>query len=430
MSNGLKEVISEQAKLLRPDEQAIKELEKISKDFVSKLNDEIKKSKTMADVFIGGSFAKNTLIKSDNYDVDVFVRFDSKYKDISDILEKFLNNLSKKIGAKIERVHGSRDYFVARIENMPGYFEVIPVVRIKKPNEEINVTDLTYFHGPYVRKKIKNLEDQVRVAKKFLKANEVYGAETYVKGFSGYAVELLIIKYKSFVKMLSELIKVKSDKRLVIDIEKHYKNSNEIFIHLNEAKIHNPVILIDPTYKERNALAALSQETFDKFQVCARDFLKNPSSRFFEKKEVNIEQIREKSKSKKIDFAFIELKTDKQAGDIAGTKLKKFFDLIIREIKPGFNVKDSYFKYSGGNYGFGYLVAKRHDEVIRIGPPLRLNKAVINFKKKHAVTFEKNKYIHARLEIKYNLKEFLDSWKSGSKELMEQMHITNFGIKD
>jgi tRNA nucleotidyltransferase (CCA-adding enzyme) len=427
MQVKLKKVISDQIKLLKPEEDSLKFLSKISKELISNIRNELKKSKIEADVFLGGSFAKNTLIKSDKYDVDVFVRFNSRYKDISDILENILNKI-KKEGIEIERVHGSRDYFVVRINGMQGYFEVIPVIKIKKPSEEMNVTDLTYFHGPYVRSKIKGLEDQVRITKRFMKANEVYGAETYVKGFSGYTVELLIIKYRSFVKMLKELIKVNLDKRLVIDIEKHYKNTNEVFIQLNEAKTHSPVVLIDPTYKERNALAALSHETFIKFQKSAKAFLKNPSVKFFEVVEKDVEKSRSNAKSKKLDFVYLDLTTDKQPGDIAGTKLKKFFDLILREIEEAFILKDSYFHYSGGNEGLGYIIAKRKKEVVRIGPPILMKNAVSNFKNKHAVTFIKGKNIHAKLEIKFDLKEFLDSWSSGSKDLMSQMHVTNLKI--
>ena len=426
----LKKIISDQIISLKPDKHSINELKKRSKEFIDELRDEIIKSKILADVFVGGSFAKGTLLKSDNYDVDIFVRFDRKYESLSDILEKFLKNLSKKSGIKVERVHGSRDYFIVRINNIAGYFEVIPVKKIKKPSEEENVTDLTYFHGPYVKKRIIGLEDQVRLTKQFLRAQEVYGAETYVKGFSGYSVELLIIKYGGFVKLLKELVKVKLDNRLVIDLAKHYKNKNEVFIQINEAKIHSPVILVDPTYKERNALAALSHETFQKFQERAKEFLENPSSKFFEKKEIDMDKIKNNSLSKSLDFVKIELKTDKQAGDIAGTKLKKFFDLISREVKVNFFLKDNYFKYLGGNEGIGYFVAKPKKEIIRIGPPLHMKKAVASFKNKHAVTFEKNKYIHARLKVVFGLREFLDSWIKGNKNLMEQMHITNLRVNN
>lgn len=421
----LKKVVFEQIKKLKPDVNSIKELEKRSREFMIKLQEEISKSKTDADVFMGGSFAKGTLLKAENYDIDIFVRFNPKYEHLSDRLERFLRNLSVKLNFDVERVHGSRDYFIVRVKGLSGYFEVIPVNKIKKPKEEKNVTDLTYFHAPYVKKRIKGLEDQVRLTKRFLKANEVYGAETYVKGFSGYTVELLIIKYRSFVKMLKELIKVTSEKRLIIDIEKHYKNQNEVFIQINEAKLHSPVILIDPTYKERNALAALSQDTFVKFQESARAFLKNPSLKFFENKEVDFSKLKEKHKD---NFVSIHLATDKQAGDIAGTKLRKFFELVGRETKKEFILVDNYFRYAGGNTGEGYIIAKPKKEIIRIGPPLHLKKAVTSFKNKHANTFEKNKNIHARLEIKFNISEFLDSWKSGNNKLMSQMHITDFQI--
>lgn len=423
----LKKVVLEQIKKLKPDVNAIKDLEKRSKEFMLKLQEEITRSKTDADVFMGGSFAKGTLLKSDNYDIDIFVRFDKKYEHISDRLERFLRSLSLKLNFDVERVHGSRDYFIVRTKGVSGYFEVIPVNKIRKPTEERNVTDLTYFHGPYVKKRIIGLEDQVRLAKKFLKANEVYGAETYVKGFSGYTVELLIIKYKSFVKMLKELIKVTSEKRLIIDMGKHYKNQNDVFIQLNEAKIHSPIILIDPTYKERNALAALSNDTFVKFQQSAKSFLKNPSERFFENKEINFGKLKEKHND---NIVSIHIATDKQAGDIAGTKLRKFFELVVGEVKKDFILIDNYFRYAGGNTGEGYIIAKPKKELVRIGPPLHMKKAVASFKNKHANTFEKSKHIHARLEIKFNIREFLDSWKSGSDKLMEQMHITDFKIAD
>src|SRR3989344_4684657 len=196
----LQKTVREQIEILRPDLMAIKFLHKISKEFISEIGKEIKRLKVDADVFVGGSFAKGTLLKSGNYDVDIFVRFDSKYESLSEMLEKIVVPVVKKLGMKLEKVHGSRDYFRVLIENTTGYF-----------------------------------------------------------------VELLILKYKSFVKMLRELVKVTSGKRIVIDLAKHYSNPKEVFIQLNESKIHSPVILIDPTYKERNALAALSQETFAKF---------------------------------------------------------------------------------------------------------------------------------------------------------------------
>ena len=37
-------------------------------------------------------------------------------------------------------------------------------------------------------------------------------------------------------------------------------------MNLNASKLNSPIILIDPTYKQRNTLAALSNETFENFK--------------------------------------------------------------------------------------------------------------------------------------------------------------------
>ena len=74
--------------------------------FLEILKNLVKNSKIKANVFTGGSLAKDTFLK-DDYDVDVFVKFDLKYKgkDISKILGKILKPLNP------ELIHGSRDYF-------------------------------------------------------------------------------------------------------------------------------------------------------------------------------------------------------------------------------------------------------------------------------------------------------------------------------
>ena len=63
------------------------------------------------------------------------------------------------------------------------------------------------------KKKIKGkILDEIRLAKAFCHANGCYGAESYIKGFSGYALELLVYHYGSFqkfVKAITKLIKTK-----------------------------------------------------------------------------------------------------------------------------------------------------------------------------------------------------------------------------
>lgn len=295
MKQNINQILKEVLIKINPSEEDLKDIDKFLKNFINNLGKKLRGMKIGAEVFVGGSFAKNTLIKKGLYDIDVFVRFDEGYKekDISELLEKALKN----IGQKFSKIHGSRDYF--KIDVNPNFFiELIPVIKVKKPKEAGNITDLSYFHVNYIEKRlIKNMIDDVRLAKAFSHANNCYGAESYINGFSGYALELLIIYYKNFLNFVRAMARIK-DKE-IIDIEKHYKNKQELMMNMNSAKMMSPIILIDPTYKERNALAALSKETFGEFKKACSNFLKNPNEKAFEIKKVDLEKIEKNAKKKR-----------------------------------------------------------------------------------------------------------------------------------
>jgi len=308
----LKQVLSK----VNPPEQEMESIAKFMNELIPEFEKRLKELKINAKPFVGGSFAKGTMIKKGQYDVDLFIRFEENYKDeeISKLTEKVLNKI--KVARDYSVIHGSRDYF--KINANPWFVvEIIPVKKVKNPKDAENITDLSYFHVGYVKKKLnteKLLED-VRLAKAFCHANNSYGAEGYVKGFSGYSLELLIYNYKSFFNFVKQISKIK-DKE-VIDIEKLYKNKSEVMMNLNGAKLSSPIVLIDPTYKERNALAALSQETLDKFKKDCKKFIEHPSLEMFEVKKIDFEKARTNSQKKKEDFALLDVETDKQEGDIA-----------------------------------------------------------------------------------------------------------------
>jgi len=279
-----KKILYEQLLKIKPAEKEQEELKNKTKDFIKKLEKSIKAKKIRADVFVGGSLAKGTIIKKEKYDIDIFVRFSKEYEDkeISGILDRVLG----KAGLKAKKVHGSRDYF--QVKRGKIIFEIIPTIKINKPEQARNVTDLSYFHVNYVKKNIKKrkkLAEDIMLAKSFTHSCGCYGAESYIQGFSGYALELLVIHYKGFLNFVKAVSK--ADKQIIIDPVRFYKNKQEILLEINESKLQSQIIFVDPTFKQRNALAALSAETFSKFQESCKKFLKNPSARFFEKLEIN-----------------------------------------------------------------------------------------------------------------------------------------------
>ena len=331
---------------IKPSQKEEDELKSLVKDFIQKIK--IKDAKAV----FGGSGAKGTWLR-DQGDADIFVKFNlKKYKnkDISKIIEKELMKKFK----KAELIHGSRNYFNV---NYKGFvFEVIPILDIKKASEALNITDISPLHASWVIKKSnERIRDEIRKFKYFLKINGLYGAESYVKGFSGYAAEILIIYYKSFDNLIKNARKWKEGK--IIDVEHHDSASS-----LNESKI-SPLIIIDPVQEDRNAAAALSREKFLKLIELSRKKIS------FEEKKINLE-----------DYDLVlEIIPKKNKKDVMGAKSLKVFEYLKKNLNK-FDVKDSYFKFDSRAllcFKLGKKELERYRE--HQGPPVKLEENVKAF---------------------------------------------------
>jgi len=243
------------------------------KVFVESLNKRLKKKKITAKAVIGGSYAKDTFLKGD-HDVDIFVKFSLRYKDqdLSGLLESVLLSAS--------RVHGSRDYF----QTVKGKtsFEIVPVLNIRELGDALNVTDFSPLHVSWVKKNVGRLRDDIRLAKRFCKANKLYGAESFLKGFSGHVLDILIIHYGGFIPFLQSVRHW--GKREVIDFNNSYKG--KALLKMNVSKIQCPLIVVDPVSPVRNAASALGWDKYEHFKDLAEEFLHHPSLDFFSREKV------------------------------------------------------------------------------------------------------------------------------------------------
>lgn len=416
----IEEILIRERETINLDEEVLKNIKDVSKNFCSELRKKIKNKKIKSDILIGGSIAKNTLVKREDgkYDVDIFVRFEKKYKtsEISKLLGKIL-------GKKVKKVHGSRDYYQRVINDI--IIEIIPVMKIKSPKQAENVTDLSYFHVKYIVRKIKRnkkLAEEIKLAKTFCYSQNCYGAESYIHGFSGYGLELLICHYGSFLKFIKEMVKVRKEK-IIIDDGKFFKNKKDILIEINESKLISPIILIDPTFKERNALASLSNETFEKFKESCRNFLKNPSIDFFIKKDIKKEFGDIK------DLKTVRVKTSKQKGDIAGTKSKKFFKFFSSQLKRDFSVKRKEFDYDENkNLSYFYFIlGKKGKEIIK-GPHITKAENLAKFKRFHKKAFIKNHFAYAEITHNKSFEQWLKYFKKKYKKIIKEMCIKKIKI--
>jgi tRNA nucleotidyltransferase (CCA-adding enzyme) len=280
----------------------------------------------------------------------------------------------------------------------------------------------------YIKRKIKSKKilDDIRLAKAFCYGNDCYGAESYVNGFSGYALELLVYHYGGFLKFLRAMTKIKEQK--VIDIEKLHKGKQQILMDINAAKLDSPIVLIDPTYKQRNALAALSDSTFKKFQKACRNFLKNPMMKAFEIEKIDFEKVKKDARKRMYEFILLEARTKKQEGVIAGSKLLKFYRHLGNEIEKYFEIKSRGFEYSGKKSAKYFFTVKKKPELLIRGPLESQKEHVKKFKKKYKKTFIKNSKLYTKQKLKFTLKKFLEDWKKKHTRKIKDMAITGLRV--
>ncbi len=361
---------------IKPSKEEQKNVNNIIKEIFSKLN-KIKDIKFV----LGGSISKDTWLKGTN-EIDIFAKFNHnkfKEKDISRLLQKELKQYFK-----IKLVHGSRDYFHV---NFKGFiFEIVPILDIKDPEQAMNVTDLSPLHIKFV-KNFPKLNDETRLLKMFCKANSLYGAESFISGFSGYALEALVIYYKSFKNVLKNATKWKD--KTVIDILGKVKDPLK---ELNVSKIVSPLIIIDPVDKTRNISASLSNENFNKIIKLGREYLKKPSDKFF----IFSKEIPKNS------FVF-EINPLSGKTDVVGGKIVKAVNYILNELRRhGFEITEKGFIW-GKEVKFWFKVKKENLDLyeVRRGPPENLAENVKEFQRKYKNTFFKNKVCYAKVKREF-----------------------------
>jgi tRNA nucleotidyltransferase (CCA-adding enzyme) len=382
-----KQILQEVIKDIKPTKEE-------EKEFSTRINSVLNKIKLKnAKAILGGSGVKQTWLK-DAHDADIFVCFDyNKYKDKSSELANILEKALKK-EFKITRLHGSRDYF--QIKQKSFTFEIIPILNIKKADQAKNITDISPLHAKWVNN-YKKLSDEMRLTMQFFKAASVYGAESYIKGFSGYVCEILTVYYKDFLNLIKNIAKWKE--KTIIDA-KHYFKNKEVLYTLNKSKIQSPLIVIDPVQKERNAAAALSKEKFDILVNKAKQFLKNPSKKFFEKEEFSIDTLKTKNK-----LIILDIKVKSGKRDIIGCKLLKAIDFIKKQLlKNDFKVLDYGWNWDESSNALFYFILKKETlskNKIWQGPPLKAEPHLKAFKKKYKKTFVKNGKIYANVKREY-----------------------------
>ncbi|HEX3013603.1 MAG TPA: CCA tRNA nucleotidyltransferase, partial [Methanobacterium sp.] len=233
-------------KVIKPTKEENEKVKSLSDKLINIINGIANENNIDAEAVLVGSVAKGTWL-SGKADVDIFIKFPLSTSEAD------LKKLGLELGHNcIEEMHGEHELRYASHPYITGFIEgfeidFVPCYIIKSAEELKSAVDRTILHTEYVRTNLKEKQkDEVLLLKKFMGSIHTYSAEFKVGGFSGYLCELLIIHYGSFLNVLKAASK-EWRPNYRIDIENY--GTAELF--------SEPIVVIDPTDKNRNVAAAL-----------------------------------------------------------------------------------------------------------------------------------------------------------------------------
>lgn len=150
--------------------------------------------------------------------------------------------------------------------------------------------------------------------------------------------------------------------------------------------------------------------------------MKKPSKKFFEKKEVTIEELIKKAKNKRLILLKVKAFDGKE--DIIGSKLLKAFNYINKKlVLNGFTIYEKGWEWDKKKNALFWFILK--DEILpeyfkRIGPPTKNKENVKAFMKKHRKTFIQGKRICAKVKREFRKPENLIKALKKGKYLKER----------
>ena len=246
----MNQILNDVLEKIRPDKKEKEKIANISK----KLKD--KAVRENVEPLIVGSVAKETNLKG--ADIDLFIKFN---KNI-DLKQKGLE-IARKILPDGKELYAQHPYLRGEIEGIG--LDVVPCYIINDSSNSISAVDRTPFHTKWVNDNIQGKEDEVRLAKQFLKGAGAYGANAAVGGFSGYLVEILIIKYGNFKNLIEEISQWKPP----------------VIIQKVEGVPEAAMMLQDPVDEKRNVSAGVTLKGIGAAILASKAFLNKPTIEFF-----------------------------------------------------------------------------------------------------------------------------------------------------
>jgi len=216
---------------------------------------------------VAGSAARGTFL-TDRLDIDLFLLFPP---DLSrERLREEGLALGRAVLADPETRYAEHPYLRGRFEGFQ--VDAVPGFAIDDPSHPISAVDRTPFHQAYLAaRETPELVQEVRLAKQFFRGVGVYGSEARTEGFSGYLVELLVVRFGSLRELLTAARRWRIPVRLA-EVGKEPPRLPE----------QVAMILADPVDPNRNVASALSRRNLGLLILAAGAYLDHPAESWFQ----------------------------------------------------------------------------------------------------------------------------------------------------
>lgn len=331
-------ILGDALRQIRPTKDQRRKLENLAGKSLALTKSIAKRHKAKA--ILAGSITRDTWLPGKN-EFDVFVLFPEK------LTSKQLESLGLQVGKLVitklkgeyQIAYAEHPYVAGKVNDIR--IDVVPCYEIASTDKLKSSVDRTPFHVRYIEKKLPlGLSDEVRLLKKFLGSNGMYGADAKVSGFSGYVCELLVVAYRSFMNVLKAAAKWRAGE--IIDLEKFYKKDE--YGKFAEMFKGQALILIDPTDKTRNAAAAVSAFNAFKFKKYAQKFLDEPSMELVmgrEMQPITVNELKDYQTKRGTELVVVKFIPPKVVPDVLWPQLRSFADRlqnILEESRYEFKV--------------------------------------------------------------------------------------------
>ncbi len=360
---GIRENVLERIKPRRAEEITLRS---VGEQIVEKVDEIIASVGIEGKAELHGSVPHGTWIKG-QMDLDVFIVLD-EYKERGQLGE-VLDAIKRNTDWDFTIAFAEHPYLQTELD---GYkIDLVPCFR-REPGEKIkSATDRTPLHTDWLKGRLDDLGDDVRLLKQLLKAADIYGAEIKIGGFSGYLCELLVIKYGSITGLMQAASQW----------------GDNTVIRFNEERrvFDDPLVVYDPVDKSRNVASALRGNAYRLFVSAAKAFVENPSERFFIEDESPVDKadLTWKIRVSHLVFVVIE-ESHAEVPDVLWGMLRKSRIAIKRSLEErGFKVvKTSAWSNDETRHILVYQVEESDlPEVYKhYGPPVGLERNVEQFK--------------------------------------------------